>query len=131
MISDLPCQGATDGRFLDDCSILDLADKRGVPRRQGCGLIDLQSGGGRHLGQRDALGHALCNPEREPFADMAAISCMSFDGLEIPKNPVTALRISSPIPMTASIACCRISRMPRLGQADVLPGLDQNRYPRD
>ena len=51
-------------------------------------------------------------PSANPSPTRCPISCMSFDGLEIPKNPVTALRISSPMPVTASIACCRMSRMP-------------------
>ncbi len=89
MISDLPCQGVTDSRLLDGRGILDLADKRGGPRRQGCGLIDLRSRlrSGEKTRQREALWHALCNAEREPFADMAAHLLHEFRRAGDPEEP--------------------------------------------
>ena len=128
MISDLPCQGATDGRFLDDCSILDLADERGVHRRQGCGLIDPRSRlrSGEKTRQRDALGHALCNAEREPFADMAAHLLHEFRRAGDPEEPGDG--VEDILPDTHD----GVDRLlPDIedpvdeAEQDILPGLDQ------
>ena len=128
MISDLPCQGATDSRLLDDCSILDLADERGVPRRQGCDLIDPRSRlrSGEKTRQRDALGHALCNPEREPFADMAAHLLHEFRRAGDPEEPGNG--VEDILPDTHD----GVDRLlPDIedpvdeAEQDVLPGLDQ------
>ena len=128
MISDLPCQGVTDSRLLDGRGILDLADKRGVPRRQGCGLIDLRSRlrSGEKTWQRDALGHALCNPEREPFADMAAHLLHEFRRARDPEEPGESVEDALPD------AHDRIDRLlpdiedtPDEAKQDIPAGLDQ------